>query len=250
MRRIRLRVAYDGTAYCGWQVQPEVPTIEGELNQAISRLTKEEIIVIGASRTDAGVHAKGNVAVFDTESTIPADRFAYALNPLLPEDIVVVASDEVEADWHPRHCDTEKTYEYKILNRKIDMPLQRLYSHFCYFNLDLEKMQKAASYLIGEHDFKSFCTVRTQAEETVRTIYSLTVTKVDDLITIRISGSGFLYNMVRILAGTLIGVGRGAIAPEQIPAILEAKDRQAAGMTVPPQGLTLVKIDYLDEKSK
>ena len=191
-----------------------------------------------------------NVAVFDTESTIPADRFAYALNPLLPEDIVVVASDEVEADWHPRHCDTEKTYEYKILNRKIDMPLQRLYSHFCYFNLDLEKMQKAASYLIGEHDFKSFCTVRTQAEETVRTIYSLTVTKADDLITIRISGSGFLYNMVRILAGTLIGVGRGAIAPEQIPAILEAKDRQAAGMTVPPQGLTLVKIDYLDEKSK
>ena len=125
MRRIRLRVAYDGTAYCGWQVQPEVPTIEGELNQAISRLTKEEIIVIGASRTDAGVHAKGNVAVFDTESTIPADRFAYALNPLLPEDIVVVASDDVAADWHPRHCDTEKTYEYKILNSKFPDPMRR-----------------------------------------------------------------------------------------------------------------------------
>ena len=216
MRRIRLRVAYDGTAYCGWQVQPEVPTIEGELNQAISRLTREEIIVIGASRTDAGVHAKGNVAVFDTESTIPADRFAYALNPLLPEDIVVVASDEVEADWHPRHCDTEKTYEY----------------------------------LKGEHDFKSFCNVHTQVEDTVRTIYDLEVEKEEELITIRVRGNGFLYNMVRILAGTLIGVGRGAIAPEQIPAILEAKDRQAAGMTVPPQGLTLVKIDYLDEKSK
>ena len=247
MRRIRLRVAYDGTAYCGWQVQPEVPTIEGELNQAISRLTKEEIIVIGASRTDAGVHAKGNVAVFDTESTIPADRFAYALNPLLPEDIVVVASDEVEADWHPRHCDTEKTYEYKILNRKIDMPLQRLYSHFCYFNLDLEKMQKAASYLIGEHDFKSFCTVRTQAEETVRTIYSLTVTKADDLITIRISGSGFLYNMVRIIAGTLVKIGMGVYPPEKMEEILEEKNRAAAGPTIPARGLTLVSLEYEKE---
>ena len=247
MRRIRLRVAYDGTAYCGWQVQPEVPTIEGELNQAISRLTKEEIIVIGASRTDAGVHAKGYVAVFDTESTIPADRFAYALNPLLPEDIVVVASDEVEADWHPRHCDTEKTYEYKILNRKIDMPLQRLYSHFCYFNLDLEKMQKAASYLIGEHDFKSFCTVRTQAEETVRTIYSLTVTKADDLITIRISGSGFLYNMVRIIAGTLVKIGMGVYPPEKMEEILEEKNRAAAGPTIPARGLTLVSLEYEKE---
>ena len=250
MRRIRLRVAYDGTAYCGWQVQPEVPTIEGELNQAISRLTKEEIIVIGASRTDAGVHAKGNVAVFDTESTIPADRFAYALNPLLPEDIVVVASDEVEADWHPRHCDTEKTYEYKILNSKFPDPMRRRDTYHVSFDLDLEKMREAAEYLKGEHDFKSFCNVHTQVEDTVRTIYDLEVEKEEELITIRVRGNGFLYNMVRILAGTLIGVGRGTIAPEQIPAILEAKDRQAAGMTVPPQGLTLVKIDYLDEKSK
>ena len=229
MRRIRLRVAYDGTAYCGWQVQPEVPTIEGELNQAISRLTKEEIIVIGASRTDAGVHAKGNVAVFDTESTIPADRFAYALNPLLPEDIVVVASDEVEADWHPRYCDTEKTYEYKILNSKFPDPMRRRDTYHVSFDLDLEKMREAAEYLKGEHDFKSFCNVHTQVEDTVRTIYDLEVEKEGELITIRVRGNGFLYNMVRILAGTLIGVGRGAIAPEQIPAILEAKDRQAAG---------------------
>ena len=250
MRRIRLRVAYDGTAYCGWQVQPEVPTIEGELNQAISKLTKEEIIVIGASRTDAGVHAKGNVAVFDTESTIPADRFAYALNPLLPEDIVVVASDEVEADWHPRHCDTEKTYEYKILNSNFPDPMRRRDTYHVSFDLDLEKMREAAEYLKGEHDFKSFCNVHTQVEDTVRTIYDLEVEKEGELITIRVRGNGFLYNMVRILAGTLIGVGRGAIAPEQIPAILEAKDRQSAGMTVPPQGLRLVEIDYLEEKSK
>ena len=199
MRRIRLRVAYDGTAYCGWQVQPEVPTIEGELNQAISRLTKEEIIVIGASRTDAGVHAKGNVAVFDTESTIPADRFAYALNPLLPEDIVVVASDDVAADWHPRHCDTEKTYEYKILNSKFPDPMRRRDTYHVSFDLDLEKMREAAGYLKGEHDFKSFCNVHTQVEDTVRTIYDLEVEKEEELITIRVRGNGFLYNMVRIL---------------------------------------------------
>ena len=250
MRRIKLVVSYDGTAYCGWQLQPNGVTIEEVLNKALSSLLKEDIQVIGASRTDSGVHAMGNVAVFDTESRIPGDKICFALNQRLPDDVRIQASEEVPLTFHPRKVNCVKTYEYKILNRKIDMPLQRLYSHFCYFNLDLEKMQKAASYLIGEHDFKSFCTVRTQAEETVRTIYSLTVTKADDLITIRISGSGFLYNMVRILAGTLIGVGRGAIAPEQIPAILEAKDRQAAGMTVPPQGLRLVEIDYLEEKSK
>ena len=127
------------------------------------------------------------------------------------------------------------------------MPLQRLYSHFCYFNLDLEKMQKAASYLIGEHDFKSFCTVRTQAEETVRTIYSLTVTKADDLITIRISGSGFLYNMVRIIAGTLVKIGMGVYPPEKMEEILEEKNRAAAGPTIPARGLTLVSLEYEKE---
>ena len=248
MRRIRLRVGYDGTAYCGWQVQPEVPTIEGELNQAISRLTKEEIIVIGASRTDAGVHAKGNVAVFDTESTIPADRFAYALNPLLPEDIVVVASDEVEADWHPRYCDTEKTYEYKILNSKFPDPMRRRDTYHVSFDLDFEKMREAAGYLKGEHDFKSFCAVNAQVKTTVRTIYACSVTKEDDIITIRVTGNGFLYNMVRIIAGTLIQVGGGQIEPEQMEQILAARDREAAGPTAPAHGLTMMGIEYVEEK--
>ena len=250
MKRIRIFVAYDGTNYCGWQVQPNGVTIEEKLNKSLARLTGEEIRIIGASRTDSGVHALGNVAVFDTESSIPPERFAYALNQRLPEDIVVVASDEVEADWHPRHCDTEKTYEYKILNSKFPDPMRRRDTYHVSFDLDLEKMREAAGYLKGEHDFKSFCNVHTQVEDTVRTIYDLEVEKEGELITIRVRGNGFLYNMVRILAGTLIGVGRGAIAPEQIPAILEAKDRQAAGMTVPPQGLRLVEIDYLEEKSK
>ena len=247
MRRIRLRVAYDGTAYCGWQVQPEVPTIEGELNQAISRLTKEEIIVIGASRTDAGVHAKGNVAVFDTESTIPADRFAYALNPLLPEDIVVVASDEVEADWHPRHCDTEKTYEYKILNSKFPDPMRRRDTYHVSFDLDLEKMREAAGYLKGEHDFKSFCNVHTQVEDTVRTIYDLEVEKEEELITIRVRGNGFLYNMVRAMTGTIVYAAEGKLSPEDIPAILASGNRTLAGPTVPPGGLYMTKLWYEED---
>ena len=189
----------------------------------------------------------GNVAVFDTESRIPGDKICFALNQRLPDDVRIQASEEVPLTFHPRKANCVKTYEYKILNRKIDMPLQRLYSYFCYFNLDLEKMQKAASYLIGEHDFKSFCTVRTQAEETVRTIYSLDITKVNDLITIRISGSGFLYNMVRIIAGTLVKIGMGVYPPEKMEEILEEKNRAAAGPTIPARGLTLVSLEYEKE---
>lgn len=244
MRRIKLTVAYDGTSYCGWQLQPNGVTIEEVLNKALSALLKEPVMVIGASRTDSGVHAMGNVAVFDTESRIPADKICFALNQRLPDDIRVQASEEVPLSFHPRKANCVKTYEYKILNRKIAMPLERLYSHFCYFDLDLEKMQRAAAFLVGEHDFKSFCTVRTQAEETVRTIYSIDLTKENDLITLRISGSGFLYNMVRIIAGTLVKVGMGIYPPEHMEEILEARDRAAAGPTIPARGLTLVSLEY------
>ena len=244
MRRIKLVVAYDGTAYCGWQLQPNGVTIEEVLNKALTGLLKEPIMVIGASRTDSGVHAMGNVAVFDTESRIPGDKICFALNQRLPDDVRIQASEEVPLTFHPRKANCIKTYEYKILNRKIDMPLQRLYSHFCYFNLDAEKMRRAAAYLVGEHDFKSFCTVRTQAEETVRTIYSLDVLKEGDMITIRISGSGFLYNMVRIIAGTLVKIGMGVYPPEKMEEILEAKDRGAAGPTIPARGLTLISMEY------
>lgn len=247
MKRVKLVVAYDGTAYRGWQLQPNGITIEEVLNRELTALLKEPISVIGASRTDSGVHARGNVAVFDTENRMPADKICFALNQRLPEDIRVQSSKEVPADWHPRKANCTKTYEYKVLNRKIPMPLERLYAHFCYFNLDLEKMRQAAAYLIGEHDFKSFCTVRTQAEETVRTIYSLDITKQDDMITIRISGSGFLYNMVRIIAGTLLEVGMGAYPPEHMEEILDARDRQVAGRTAPARGLTLVSMEYQKE---
>ena len=247
MKRVRMVVAYDGTAYRGWQLQPNGITIEQVLNRELTALLKEPISVIGASRTDSGVHARGNVAVFDTENRMPADKICFALNQRLPEDIRVQSSEEVPADWHPRKANCTKTYEYKVLNRKISMPLERLYAYFCYFNLDLDKMREAAAHLVGEHDFKSFCTVRTQAEETVRTIYSLDITKQDDMITIRISGSGFLYNMVRIIAGTLLEVGMGAYLPEHVEEILDARDRQAAGRTAPARGLTLVSMEYQQE---
>ena len=245
MKRITLTVAYDGTNYCGWQLQPNGVTIEEVLNKALSDLLKETIQVIGASRTDSGVHARGNIAVFDTESRIPAEKICFALNQRLPEDVRVQKSEEVPLTFHPRKANCVKTYEYKILNRKIDMPLNRLYCHFCYFALDVEKMRRAAACLVGEHDFKSFCTVRSQAEETVRTIYSLDIDRDrEDVITIRISGSGFLYNMVRIITGTLVKIGMGVWPPEHMAEILEAGDRAAAGPTIPARGLTLVSMEF------
>lgn len=244
MRRIRLVVAYDGTNYCGWQIQPNGITVEEVLNRTICKMTGEAIAVIGASRTDSGVHALGNVAVFDTESTIPPERFSYALNQRLPDDIVIVSSDEVPADWHPRYRNCEKTYEYHILNTRIPVPTKRLTNYFVSFPLDEKKMQQAAEYLKGEHDFVSFCNVRTDVEDTVRTITALDVLRDGEEITVRITGNGFLYNMVRIIVGTLIRVGRGFYEPEQVREILEAKNRKAAGVTAPPQGLMLVRIDY------
>lgn len=240
MKRVMLTVAYDGTNYHGWQLQPNVRTIESVLNDALSALFHEDIRVIGASRTDTGVHAMGNVAVFDTNARMPADKVSYALNQRLPEDIRIQSSKEVSLDFHPRHQNSRKTYEYRILNREFPLPTQRLYAHFTYVPLDAALMQQAADYLIGEHDFKSFCSVNTAAETTVRTIYDLNVNQQGDMITIRVTGNGFLYNMVRIIAGTLIEVGRGSLEPDRMPEILEALDRTRAGPTAPACGLTLV----------
>ena len=216
MKRVKLVLAYDGTNYCGWQLQPNGITIEEVLNKALRDLLHEQIQVIGASRTDSGVHALGNIAVFDTESRIPAEKMCFALNQRLPADVVIQSSCEVLPTWHPRKCNTIKTYEYRILNRRVPDPTVRLNSYFFYMPLDLEKMQEAAAYLVGEHDFKSFCSVRTQAEDTVRTITDLTLKKEGDMITLRISGNGFLYNMVRIIVGTLLKVGTGYYPPAHV----------------------------------
>ena len=244
-KRIMLIVAYDGTNYCGWQIQPNGVTIEGVLNEQLSELLNEDITVIGASRTDSGVHALCNVAVFDTCSPIPGEKMSYALNQRLPEDIRIVDSKEVAPDFHPRHCNSRKTYEYHIVNAPFPNPMKRLYSHFTYVPCDVDAMKEAAAYLVGEHDFKSFCTVGAQVESTVRTITDLQVFRVEDEIIIRVTGTGFLYNMVRIVAGTLLDVGYGRRKAADIPDILTALDRQAAGPTAPAQGLRLVKYEFL-----
>lgn len=244
MKRVRLIISYDGTNYCGWQIQINGITIEEIINKELSNLLGEEIAVIGASRTDSGVHAIGNVAVFDTETRIPSEKISFALNQRLPDDIRIQKSEEVPADFHPRYCDSTKTYEYKILNRKFPDPLNRLYTHFVYLPLDVEKMKKAATYIVGEHDFASFCSAGSQVKTTTRTVYTLDVDKENDIISIRISGNGFLYNMVRIIVGTLIKVGLGVYPPEYVKEILESKDRYKAGPKAPARGLTLIGIKY------
>lgn len=244
MKRIKMVVAYDGTNYCGWQIQPNGITIEEVLNTHLTRLLGEEIKVTGASRTDSGVHSLGNVCIFDTNTRIPGEKISFALNQKLPEDIVVQESSEVDMSFHPRFSKSRKTYEYRILNRTFRMPTRRLDTYFYHYPLDVEKMQKAAKYLEGEHDFKSFCSANSQAETTVRTIYSCNVDKEDEIIKIRVKGNGFLYNMVRIIAGTLVKVGAGDIEPEEMISIIEAKDRSYAGPTAPPQGLTMIGLEY------
>ena len=286
MKRILLTVAYDGTGYSGFQAQKSgVPTIERELNRALTELTGVETEVSGASRTDAGVHALCNLAVFDTESRIPPEKFANALNVRLPEQICVQNSREVPSDFHPRFCDTVKTYDYVIYNAPFPSPRKKRYTHYSYTPFDVEKMRDAAQYLVGEHDFKSFCSIHTQAQTTTRTITEIevierpceaeqTAERVAAMIppfdmdndsgtdpgparravspreiVIRVSGTGFLYNMVRIIAGTLMEAGRGALAPEQIKVILNACDRSKAGPTAPPEGLTLVRYRILNGNS-
>lgn len=246
MKRILLRVSYDGTAYHGWQALPDTLTVEGVLNEKISELTGESVEVIGASRTDAGVHALGNVAVFDTASAIPPERFSYALNTLLPDDISVVESFEVPGGFHPRKTETIKTYEYTILNTKFPVPARRNYSWHVKQELDIDKMRAAAALLIGPHDFKGFCSAKTQVENTVRIIYSVSVVKEEDEIKIRVKGNGFLYNMVRIIAGTLAAAGGHGrrVTTGDIENALRTGDRSLVGKTAPPQGLCLVEIEF------
>jgi len=248
MRRILLKVAYDGTAYCGWQIQPDAPTIEGVLNRELSKLTGEAVAVIGASRTDAGVHAEGAIAVFDTNSRIPGEKFSYALNTSLPKDIRIRKSMDVACDFHPRKTATKKTYEYRIWHDEFLHPLKRLYYYHVYTPLDASKMQEAAKAFVGEHDFSGFCSIKTQAESTIRTIYDINVRTLEDEreIVISVTGNGFLYNMVRIIAGTLIEVGQGKIDPAEMRLIIESGDRDRAGNTAPANGLCLKEYEFLE----
>ncbi len=252
LTNVYLTVAYDGTAYHGSALQAGEPqTIEAYLNRAIVGATGKDTPVIGASRTDAGVHARGAVYVFATASPIPADRFLYVLNRLLPDDIRVVESHEVPLDFHPRRCTARKTYSYRILNTPQPDPTRRLYTWHVSRPLDDAAMRAAAIPLIGEHDFSSFCNVDSTALSHVRRIDALDVTRTEDgeVIEIRITGNGFLYNMVRIISGTLVQIGWGWRPPSEMGAILAAESRSAAGCTAPPQGLTLVGYQWGEKET-
>ena len=256
MKRIMIKIAYDGSNYKGWQTGDKKNGIEDILNDRISKLTGEKIEIIGTSRTDSGVHANGNIAVFDTESEIRPDKFCYAINNLLPEDISILESKEVDLNFHPRKCNAIKTYIYRIHTAKIRNPIKEHFAHYVYYNIDIDKMIKASKYLIGVHDFKSFINPDSQtiklAKEfnntnealTTREIYSIDITKDEDIIKFEIKGNGFLYHMVRIICGTLLKVGMNMFEPEYIVEILDKKDRKYAGFTLPAKGLTLERIEF------
>ena len=246
MRKILLRIAYDGSAYHGWQKQDNADTVEGRMYTALSELCPEAELC-GGSRTDAGVHARDNVVLCITpdEFRIPADKLPMALNRRLPGDICVCSGEERNADFELRGAPCRKTYEYRILNTAMPDPMRRLYCAHVSFPLDENIMAEGAAHLVGEHDFTSFSSVHAQVQTRVRTIFSAEVERHGDEILIRVCGNGFLYNMVRIIAGTLVELGRGACAAEDIKRMLDAKDRQAAGPTAVPEGLCLKRYELL-----
>lgn len=261
MKKILIKIAYDGTNYCGWQNGKKEGSIESLLNKVISSLTNEEIHIFGTSRTDSGVHANCNIAVFETNSCIKPDKFFYTINNLLPDDISILESYEVPLNFNPRKQNCKKTYIYRIHNSKIRNPLKEHNAHFVHYDIDINKMKEASIYLIGKHDFKSFINPESQILQnykdpiatkndisiiTTREIYSIDITKIDDIIEIKIIGNGFLYNMVRIICGTLLKIGMNMWEPKYIKTILEKKDRKFAGFTLPAKGLTLENIEFLD----
>lgn len=246
--RICLKIGYDGTNYNGWDSGKTGIDIKTVITKAICELIDDDIKLIGTSRTDAGVHAEGNVAVFDTNRKVNANKIFFAINNLLPSDIVIKDSFAVDDAFEPRKVESKKTYLYRIYNDKIRNPILDRYTHFVYYDVDIEKMIKASRYLIGEHDFKSFVNPESNTvkngQSTVRNIEKIDIIKNDKIINIYIVGNGFLYNMVRIICGTLLKIGMNMWDIEYIKTILDKKDRRYAGFTLPAKGLTLMNIEF------
>lgn len=244
MKNIRIKIEYDGTNYFGWQVQKDRVTVQGTLEEAIASLTKEKIKLIGCSRTDTGVHAKEYVANFFTSSTVPSDKFREALNSRLPKDIVILESKEVSENFHARYNSKGKKYIYTIYNRKQPCAIYRNYMYSFSRELQLDKMEHACKYIIGTHDFTAFKTKGSSVKSSVRNINELYINKKENIIKIAVSADGFLYNMVRIIVGTLLDVGTGKIEPEYVKKIIDSKDRTKAGKVVPACGLCLEEVFY------
>ncbi|MDK2992080.1 MAG: tRNA pseudouridine38-40 synthase [Clostridiales bacterium] len=243
-RNIKLILQYDGTAYAGWQYQKNALTIQQVVEEAVERLTGQHSTVIAAGRTDRGVHALGQAANFKTDSNIPTDRWLYALNAVLPEDIRVVDAHDVPMSFHARFDAKGKLYRYIIWNAPYSSALLRNFSLHVARPLDADAMRRAAQYLVGTHDFSSFQASGSAMRDTVRSIWDISIQNEDKMISVSISGDGFLYNMVRIMVGTLIDVGIGKITACDAKLILEARDRKRAGRTASPHGLYLVEVYY------
>jgi len=246
IRRILLTVAYDGTNFCGFQKQSDenVRTVQGELEKALSTFFRKEIVCTGASRTDRGVHALGQRVTIDVDTTVPVEKIPLALYPYLPEDISIMNSEYVSDKFHPRYNCINKTYQYRIYNGKYRNPISRNYAEYCHNVLDAEKMNEASKAFLGTHDFKGFAASANSSKTTVRTIFDISVKRNGDYITIEVTGDGFLYNMIRIMAGTLMLAGEGKLSYEELVKIIDSKDRTKAGKTAGPGGLTLMKIIY------
>lgn len=242
--RILLILEYDGTNYAGWQIQKNAVTVQEAVETAIFEALGQRCRVTGAGRTDAGVHARGQCAQFDIQSHIPPEKFSYVLNLVLPPDIRVRESRAVSEDFHVRKGARMKHYRYTIYNAPHASAIDRFTTAHARQDLDAEKMKIAAQYLVGTHDFAAFRAAGSDIVGTVRTIYSIDITRIDENIYIDVKGNGFLYNMVRIIAGTLIDVGKGRISPSAIPGILESRDRTRAGATAPAQGLCMMGVYY------
>lgn len=244
MRNIKMIVEYDGSRYYGLQKQPNKETVQSEIERAIKEVTSEEVTINYSGRTDAGVSAYGQVVSFKTNTNIPVDKLCMAINAHLKKSIIIQDVEDVQEDFHPRYSCKGKKYMYVINNSKYGSAIYRKNEYHVPQKLDVEKMKKAIKYFEGTHDFKGFKASGTSNKDSVRTIYETQIQTKDDRIYIILRGNGFLYNMVRIITGTLIDVGLGKIQPKDIPNIIEAKDRKKAGKTVPPHGLYLMEVYY------
>lgn len=244
MKNIKLTIEYDGTNFSGWQIQPSARTVQEEIGKAICKIIKKPVKINGSGRTDAGVHALGQVANFKGEFSIPVERIPIALNSILPKDICIKEAKEVHEYFHARYNAKGKKYIYKIYNGCVRSPLFRNYAYFVPQELNIEEMKEASKYFIGEHDFKGFMASGSSVVDTVRHIYDIDLSLKEDMITIEVMGNGFLYNMVRIITGTLVDIGVGKIRKEQLANIILSCNRDKAGHTAPAQGLYLAEVYY------
>jgi tRNA pseudouridine38-40 synthase len=244
MRNLKLTLAYDGTDFHGWQIQPEARTVQGELREALAKLFNHEVSVTGSGRTDAGVHAHGQVANVGTIRTMDTDAVLRGANALLPVEIRVLSVEEVSSDFNARRSARSKTYEYHVWRNPIVSPFHCRYVYAFRYPLNEDAMDRGTLCFTGTHDFTSFCATATEIQDRVRTIYEASWERTETTWVFRIRGNGFLQYMVRTIAGTLLEIGQGRMQPEQIADIFEARDRRLAGPSLPPHGLHLIEVEY------